>query len=259
MYRMYLDEVGVEAMKRLDDDNFRYLSLTGVIMKVAHARDYLVPALDKIKGEVLDHDPDSPICFHRVDIRNRRGPFECLKDQAVRDEFDRRILQVMSDADYRVMTALIDKQWMTAQQHWQQTHPYHFLMEIIVEKYTHYLRRMNSVGDIMPEARGNNQDKALQREYWTYRMMGTRYADYDQTRSRLPSKNLKFRTKKDNIAGLQLCDLLAHPSHFTIRQNLGHQVHLGQFCEKVSELLVRRKYDRSWNGDPRGYGFKHLP
>ncbi|MER8416230.1 hypothetical protein NKH21_01860 [Mesorhizobium sp. M1329] len=246
-------------MKRLNDDNFRYLSLTGAIMKKDHARDYLVPAFDRIKADILSQDPDAPICFHRVDIRNSRGPFEPLKDRDAREEFDRRILQVMSDADYRIITALIDKQWMTEQAHWRQTHPYHFLMEIIVEKFAHFLRRMNSTGDIMPEARGNNQDKALQREFWTCRTMGTRFAEFALTRARIPSSSLKFRTKKDNIAGLQLCDLLAHPSHYTIRQNMGHKVHLGQFCEKVSEMLVRQKYDRSYYGDVRGYGFKHIP
>jgi len=246
-------------MKRLNDDNFRYLSLTGMIMKVNHARDYLVPAFDRIKADVLNQDPDAPICFHRVDIRNCRGPFESLSNANTREEFDRRILQVMSDADFRVITALIDKQWMTTQTHWEQTHPYHFLMEIIVEKYAHFLRRMNSVGDIMPEARGNDQDGALQREFYRYRLMGTRFADHSLTRTRIPSSNLKFRTKKNNIAGLQLCDLIAHPSHFTIRQNLRHPVHLGQFCEKVSEILIRQKYDRSYYGDVRGYGFKHLP
>ena len=207
MYRMYLDEVGVDAMKRLNEDNFRYLSLTGVVMKKDHARDYLVPAFDRIKADILHQDPDSPICFHRVDIRNCRGPFEPLKDTSTREEFDRRILQVMSDADYRVITAFIDKQWMTGQTHWQQTHPYHFLMEIIVEKYAQFLHRMNSFGDIMPEARGKNQDNALQREFYGYRLGGTRYADYQMTRKRIPSTQLKFRTKKDNISGLQLCDL----------------------------------------------------
>lgn len=259
MYRLYLDEVGVEAMKRLNEDNFRYLSLTGVVMKVNHARDYLVPAFNKIKGDLLREDPDAPICFHRVDIRNRRGPFQPLNDEKIREDFDRRILQVMSDGEYRVITAFIDKQWMTAQTHWQQTHPYHFLMEIIVEKYTQYLIRMNSVGDIMPEARGNSQDAELQRQFERYRANGTRFMKRELTTSRLPAKSLKFRTKKDNIAGLQLCDLLAHPSHFTIRENLKHDVYLGPFCERVSELLVKQKYDRSYYGDVRGYGFKHLP
>ena len=259
MYRMYLDEVGLEAMKRLDEDNFRYLSLTGVVMKVSHARDYLVPAFDRIKADIFEQDPDRPICFHRVDIRNCRGPFEPLANAEVREEFDRRLLQVMSDADYRVITALVDKQWMTDQVHWQQTHPYHFLMEVIVEKYAQFLRRMDSIGDIMPEARGNNQDKALQLEFDGHRTNGTRFADAKLTSARIPSSSLKFRTKKDNIAGLQLCDLIAHPSHFTIRQNLQHKVHLGAFCEKVSEMLVKQKYDRSYNGNVRGYGFKHIP
>lgn len=172
MYRMYLDEVGVEAMKRLDEDNFRYLSLTGVVMKLDHARDYLVPAFDRIKADVLQQDPDTPICFHRVDIRNCRGPFQPLSNADTREEFDRRLLQVMSDAEYRVITAIIDKQWMAGQNHWKQKHPYHFLMEVIVEKYAQFLRRMNSVGDIMPEARGNNQDKALQIEFIGYRTNG---------------------------------------------------------------------------------------
>jgi Protein of unknown function (DUF3800) len=259
MYRMYLDEVGVEAMKRLDEDNFRYLSLTGVVMKLDHARDYLVPAFDRIKADILQQDPDAPICFHRVDIRNCRGPFEQLSNAIIREEFDRRLLQVMSDAEYRVITALIDKQWMTGQAHWQQKHPYHFLMAVIVEKHAQFLRRMNNVGDIMPEARGNNQDKALQLEFVSCRTFGTRYAAAELTSARIPSSNLKFRTKKDNIAGLQLCDLIAHPSHFTIRQNLRHEVHLGKFCEKVSAMLVKQKYDRSFNGDVRGYGFKHIP
>jgi hypothetical protein len=63
MYRMYLDEVGVEAMKRLDEDNFRYLSLTGVVMKLDHARDYLVPTFDRIKADVLQQDPERRFVF----------------------------------------------------------------------------------------------------------------------------------------------------------------------------------------------------
>jgi hypothetical protein len=57
---MYLDEVGVEQIKRLHSDKFRYLSLTGVVMKVDHARDYLVPALNQIKATVFDADPVFP-------------------------------------------------------------------------------------------------------------------------------------------------------------------------------------------------------
>lgn len=259
MYRLYLDETGVEAVKRLHSDNFRYLSLTGIIIKRDHARDYLVPAFDRIKAEIFDADPDDKICFHRTDIRQFKGPFQPLRDDERRSSFDSRILRVMSDCEYRVITVLIDKLWMTEQEHWQQTHPYHYLMEILVEKYAQYLKRMNSTGDIMPEARGKAQDKALQSEFERCREQGTRYASAGLISSRMPGSKLKFRTKNDNVAGLQLCDLLAHPSHFTIRQNLLHEVHIGTFCQKVSKILIDQKYDRGIHGNIIGYGIKHIP
>lgn len=259
MYRLYLDETGVEAIKRLHSDRFRYLSLSGVAMETDHARDYLTSAFDRIKAEVLNEDPDARICFHRTDIMQSKGPFEPLKIEARREEFDNRILRVISDCDFRLITVLIDKQWMVEQEHWQNTHPYHYLMEIMVEKYAQYLRRMGATGDIMPEARGKKQDRELEAQFRRCRANGTRYASAELIRERIPYTKLKFRTKKDNSAGLQLCDLLAHPSHYTIRQNLNHDVHLGAFCEKISTMLVNQKYDRSWDGNVRGYGAKSIP
>lgn len=259
MYRLYVDEVGTDGVTRLDHDNHKYLSLTGIAIELAHARDYLEPALNGIKGEIFKQDHDTPICFHRTDIRGRNGPFECLKHENIRDAFDARILHIMANTNYRVITVFIDKLWMTNQIHWEQKHPYHYLMEILVEKYAQYLIRMNSIGDILPEARGKHQDRALQSEFDRCQRDGTRFVAANIIQQRIPFPNLKFKTKRDNIAGLQLCDLIAHPSHFTIRQNLKHEVNLGPFCERVSEILVNQKYDRSSRGDPRGYGFKHLP
>ena len=256
---MYLDEHGIETMSRLDLEESRYLSLTGVIMDVSHARDYLVPAFNEIKARVFDKDPDSPIIFHRSDIRHSKGPFECLNDPTVRQKFDKDILEIFEKAEYRVITALLDKKAIKKKDYWAKTHPYHVLMEIMVEKYAQLLERLNSVGDIMPEGRNKKQDKALQEEFSYYKKRGTRYAPVDLVRKSIPSSNLKFRTKKENVAGLQLCDLLAHPSHYTVRQCFGHKVTLAQFSGRVSKLLEDRKYDRSDRGKIDGYGIKKLP
>ena len=228
-------------------------------MEIAHARDYLGPAFDLIKARIFRHDPDDPIHFHRSDIWQCAGPFHCLKDERLRADFDAQVLQVMSDAEYKVFTVFIDKQWMQQQIHWEVKHPYDYIMSILIEKYVLYLGRMNSIGDVMPEARGKHQDKALQQVFEKCKNDGTRYSTAKQIQIRIPSKNLKFRTKKDNISGLQLCDLIAHPSNYTSRQNLGHKVKLGNFAERVSGILVNQKYDRSWDGNVKGYGFKHLP
>lgn len=259
MYRMYLDEHGVDSMTRLDLDKKRYLSLTGVMMAKTHARDYLVPALNSIKAEVLDEDPDDPICLHRSDIRQAKGPFKALSDTDTRLRFDERILGIMRDAEYTVITVFLDKLSMDGKFHWERTHPYHFLMEVLMEKYALWLEKKGALGDVMPEARGKHQDKALQDEFTRVLEHGTSYVSAGRIRDHIPSKNLKFRTKKDNVAGLQLCDLLAHPSHYAIRYNLKHPVELGDFAQRVATILVEAKYNRSPYGKVWGWGAKSLP
>ena len=246
-------------MTRLYLEKKRYLSLTGVMMKVDHARDYLLPALNRIKADALSEDPDSPICLHRSDVRQAKGPFGVLANTDTRARFDEAILSVMQEAEYTVITVFLDKLAMDGQLHWARTHPYHFLMEVLMEKYALCLNRRSAIGDVMPEARGRKQDDALQTEFSRVREKGTRYVSRDLVVTAIPSKSLKFRTKKDNVAGLQLCDLLAHPSHYTIRENLRHPVKLGGFASRVSEILVNSKYNRSSFGKVWGWGAKALP
>lgn len=261
MYRLYVDEVGTDSLKNTDTDKDRFLSLTGVAMKVDHARDYLGPAIEKLKFDLFPRDPDDPpLVLHRKDIMGGKGCYERLRiDQKLRDDFNARIMSIYRDAEYHVITALIDKKWMASQRHWGRTHPYHYLLEILVEKYTQFLERKRSIGDIMPESR-QGKDLLLQREYDRIRSSGTQYVSAERIASMLRGGKLKFRTKVHNIAGLQLCDLLAHPSHIYVRDRMGHTVSLGPFAKEVCEILVKSKYDRAgWTGQIKGYGYKHLP
>lgn len=148
---------------------------------------------------------------------------------------------------------------MLRQQHWRKTHPYHYLMEILVEKYVQFLIRKSSIGDIMPESR-KGKDAALQAAYDSVRANGCDFATRMQIASVLRGPKLKFREKKDNVAGLQLCDLIAHPSHIYTRTLMQHDVTLGRFSSHIIEILLQQKYDRSpWTGKVKGYGVKHLP
>jgi hypothetical protein len=259
MYRLYIDEVGADGLTNLDKDKHRYLSLTGIAMRVEHARDYLEPTLNKIKAEIFDHDPDSPLILHRKEIMGFKGPYQRLRDKDVCAAFDKAILATFEGADYAVITALIDKAWMLKQYHWANRHPYHYLMEIVVEKYVQFLERRHDIGDLMPESR-QDKDVLLQSAYNGVRAKGTSFVNPQRIASALRGDKLKFRRKEHNVAGLQLCDLLAHPSHMYTRYLMRHEVNLGQFSTKVCGILIDTKYDRSpWNGKIVGYGIKHLP
>jgi hypothetical protein len=260
MYRLYVDEVGTDDLTHSDKDMHRYLSLTGVAIKQGHARDELEANLNWIKSEVFDQDPDDvPLIFHRTDIVGRKGPFGVLKDLQKTNLFDRAVLRLVEVADFAVITALIDKHWMLRQRHWANRDPYVFLMGILAEKYVRFLERRDEIGDLMPEARKGEKDARLQAAFTAVRDRGTEYVTSDRIKSALRGKALKFRTKENNVAGLQLCDLLAHPSHMNVRRHMGHNVTLGPFAEKIVAILEEGKYDRSSNGKIVGYGIKHLP
>lgn len=260
MYRLYVDEVGTDDMTNLDDDNHRFLSLTGVAMEVSHARDHLTPACDWIKAKVFDHDPDDPVIFHRYDICGKRKKFGILRDAEKLALFDKAIMRVFSGTEYTIITALVDKRALAAKEEWRNKHPYHFLMEILIEKYVQLLERKNSRGDVMPEGRKGKKDAALQKAFLDVCGSGTYYVNKDRFSARLTTtKNLKFRYKRDNIAGQQLCDLLAHPSHMYIRQKQNHDVTIGPFGQSIANILTSDKYDRSGSGQISGYGYKYFP
>tara|TARA_X000001316_G_C921607_1_gene36107 strand:+ start:1506 stop:2153 length:648 start_codon:yes stop_codon:yes gene_type:complete len=215
--------------------------------------------MNGIKDDIFKHDPDAPLVFHRKKILGLKGPFGILEDKQTQAQFNDHIIRLFTECEYTIITALIDKDWMLRQRHWRKNHPYHYLMEVLVEKYVQFLERQEGIGDIMPEARLGRADEALQGAFETVRQEGTDFVDAERMQAAIPSKNLKFRTKRDNIAGLQFCDLLAHPSHIYVRSQMGHDVALGPFATRIIGILLHDKYDRSHWGKIKGYGVKHFP
>jgi hypothetical protein len=162
----------------------------------------------------------------------------------------------MESTQYTAITAFLDKQAMVKKQNWKNKERYLYLMDIVVERYVQFLERTHSIGDIMPEKRGNPKDASLQSAYEHTRGTGTYYVSKQRIESSIRAKSLKFRAKRENISGLQLCDLLAHPSHMITRSILNHNVTLGAFCLSVRDILMSTKYDRSKSGLIIGYGIK---
>lgn len=73
---------------------------------------------------------------------------------------------------------------------------------------------------------------------------GTDYVAADEFQSRLTSSQLKVKRKANNISGLQLADLLAHPSRNEILKENGlREKSLPPFGQEVVKVL-QDKYDR---------------
>lgn len=256
MYRLYVDEVGTASLTHLEKDKHRYLSLTGLAIDLKHVSSSLEPNMNWIKVNVFEHDPDSPIIFHRTDILGRKGPFGILSNLEKCKKFDEAIIRLVIATDFTAITAFIDKQAIIKKNKLEKEGAVFLSYGNSSREVCSIPRAKSDIGDIMPEARGNQLDQNLQEAFCEVKRNGTYYVSKSRLASHIRADNLKFRTKKDNIAGLQLCDLLAHPSHMYVRETLRHQVCIGQFSRRISNILIEKKYDRSPSGKIKGYGIK---
>ena len=96
----------------------------------------------------------------------------------------------------------------------------------------------------MAESRGGKEDTRLKAAYERLWKQGTDFVSPDQFQRALTSKQLKMKTKANNIAGLQLADLIAHPSRNEIlREHNSFDRELPPFAARVVAIL-QGKYDR---------------
>ena len=260
-FRIYIDEVGTHAMKHVDNPNHRFLSLTGVILDLDYVMHVFKPEMDEIKKEFFQKDPDVPIIFHRKELVNKERPFDSLRNPQIEQEFNDRLLSALEEWQYRVVTVVIDKKAHRDQYQVWHHHPYHYCLSVLLERFILFLRRRNHRGDVMVESRGGREDMKLKESYARLYRRGTDYVGPELWRKHLSSRQLKVKPKSADIAGLQLADLIAHPSRREIL--LDHSLIVDKrkiFGDKICEILRREKYLRNeQTGRIEGYGKKLLP
>lgn len=258
-YRLYVDEVGNADADASENPNHRYLSLTGVMARLSIVRDVIAPELEAMKKDYFNSHPDEPVILHRKEIVNRRFPFQALKDRDVEARFNDWILQHLAEWEYSVITVVIDKLELIQRYRTWHADPYHYCLRVLMERYVMELTRLNAVGDVMAEARGGKEDMRLKRSFRLVWENGTEYVSADDFETRITSKELKVKLKTNNIAGLQLADILAHPSHRATLARNNHEKLPVFFGAKIATILETSKYVRSDNGRIMGYGRKVLP
>lgn len=215
-YRLYVDESGSHTYKELEDPRKRYLGLTGCAMQTGYCTETFVPAFEGFKKrhfpEYYAHEPDEPLIFHRTDIMQRRGAFWRLKDENRKDEFNAGFLELLLNHHFGVFTVVVDKHEHQKKGGATAKHPYHVCLTALLELYCGYLNTYNGEGDVMAESRGGAEDTQLKVAYRNVYDSGTWYQRESFFQAALTSQELKLKPKTSNIAGLQLADLLAHPS-----------------------------------------------
>ena len=113
----------------------------------------------------------------------------------------------------------------------------------------------------MIESRGSDYDQRLAKSFSRLWEEGSEFMEAKRFRQSLTSKEIKIRSKKANIAGLQLADLVAHPSRRDALARYGLvEGGIGvarPFGDQIIAVL-EHKYAR-YKGEFMGSGLKKLP
>lgn len=258
-YRLYVDEVGNPDLKSSRDPNHRYLSLTGVIFELQYVQDFFGPKLEGLKRKYFGSHPDDPVILHRKELVNRRHPFHALRNPDTEAAFNSDLLDLLTDSEFTAITVVIDKFEHNERYRKWQYDPYHYCLKVLVERFVLWLRAVDTQGDVMSEARGGKENQRLKEAFKRVFNLGSEYVEASVFQDRLTSRELKVKQKANNVAGLQLADLVAHPSFKAALAKRNNEALPDGFGRRITEVLEATKYYRNSRGKIEGWGRKWLP
>ena len=240
---LFLDESGDHNLSVIDPQ-YPMFVLGGVIMEVDYAKGALTDALNDFKRRMLGR---TDIVLHTADIIRNRNGFERMKDAGFRGEFLGGLNALMRAAEYRVVACTVHKTAHLARYGLGAVDPYMLSLDVLVERFCMDVGHVTRGGIIVAEKRGPVLDRGLDLAWLNLKVGGTRFVQAHDIDDRIG--NLVLRAKSDNIAGLQLADLVVSP--------IGRHV-LGK-PDREDWRIVESKFRRSAHGKIEGYGLVSLP
>lgn len=210
-WRIYIDESGDHTYRNVADPRVRYLALTAVVVRKAHYNAVIQPGLEALKRKHFNYDPDDPVILHRSEIVKRKRWFGVLNDPARNAAWETDIIAYIRALQAQVFTVVIDKD-----EHKRRFpgvplfDPYDYSLAVLLNRVRGYLNIQGGQADVIAEGRGKVEDAQLSAAYVNLRVNGGgaygTAADYQRAYSQ-PA--IAIRRKIDNVAGLQLSDLMA--------------------------------------------------
>jgi hypothetical protein len=258
LYTLFIDESGDHTMHRCDDFRYRFLCLTGVLIRRDHERNLIRPEMHAFK---LWHLGAAWPILHRSDILNATKGFEALADDEKRNAFNCDLQKHLTKWRYKVWSVCIDKKAHRDKYKAWHHEPYHYCLEVLLERVATFLNRFEHQADVIVEARNKKPDRQLKECYGRIYVNGTEFADASKYQTVFTNRELKIAPKDGNIAGLQIADLIAHPSRSEIMADNGvlnddgTAFALAPFAKNMC-AVISPKYDQ-WRD--KIYGKKFLP
>ncbi|MEW6579561.1 MAG: DUF3800 domain-containing protein [Chloroflexota bacterium] len=243
MKLLFVDESGDHSLSVIDPQ-YPMFVLGGIIVEKHYADGDLTRQLNDFK---LRFFGTTEIVLHTADITRNRNGFERMKDPDFRERFYADLNVLMATLDYKVVACAIRKDDHLARYGVAALDPYLLSLETLVERFCFEIGDRSDGGVIVAEKRDPTLDQTLELAWLNLKIQGTRFLQGKVIADRI--RGLSLRAKKDNIAGLQLADLVVSP--------IGRHV-LGK-PDQEDWHIVEQKFRRGKEGQIEGYGLVILP
>lgn len=242
MQILFIDESGDHNLLAIDPQ-YPLFVLAGVIVNKEYAESELVNKMNTFKQKVFG---TTDIVLHTVEISRNQNKFACLKDKDCRMFFYQELNYLMRQLQYTVVACVIHKDHHLSRYGTAAVDPYLFSLNILLECFGFDIGD-HGKGLIVAEKRGYILDQKLKLAWENLKLQGTSHLSAKDINNRITDFCLK--DKKENIAGLQLADLVVSP--------IGRHI-LGK-SEKEDFNIIRQKFRTNNKGIYEGYGLIVLP
>jgi hypothetical protein len=202
---MFLDESGDHNLTVIDPQ-YPVFVLGGIIVDQRYADGELDERIRRFKVDMFGHDD---VILRTADISRIRGEFVRMLDPDFRLRFYLELNALMRSLDYQVVACVIRKDQHLARYGLAAIDPYLFSLDVLVERFCFEIGDVPDGGVILAEKRGQVLDRELAIAWQNLMVRGTRYVHATTIDRRIVA--LRTRDKQENIAGLQLADLVVSP------------------------------------------------
>ena len=240
---LFLDESGDHNLAVIDP-SYPLFVLGGVIVEQRYAEGPMEEALRDLKQRLFGRDD---LILHTADITRNRNGFERLKERGFQENFYQELNALLRRLEFQVIACAIRKDDHLQRYGVAALDPYMLSLDVLVERFCMEIGSVSGGGVIVAERRDPTLDRELDIAWLNLKVQGTRFMQARDIENRVVGLNL--RAKTDNIAGLQLADLIVTPIG---RQVLGKPI-------KEDYRVVEEKFRRSRTGKVEGYGLVVLP
>jgi hypothetical protein len=247
---LYIDETGDHSLSKIDT-SYPIFVLSGVIVDEAYHNGELTDTLNALK---VKHFGSSNIVLHAQEMTHPQSAHNQLYMKFMDSEFRRKFYKdferFLTRSDISIVACVIMKNKHFANYGLEARDPYLLSFDNLLNRLAFDLHE-DQKGKIIAESRNSILDNQLEIAYLTTRVEGTNKVQAAEIKLKLDNA-IQFRQKSDNVAGLQLADMVASP---IARHYLGKPERAGQ---QLGYECVFSKV-RNINGRWENVGISILP